>query len=266
MRNVLLLPAEGLLRNPAFDTIFIVGFTVVAVTAGLMVTVESSLFVPILLFDLWFLGYHHVVSTYTRLTFDLDSFRKNQDLVLYLPIAVAVVVTLVAVQWGAWLITTIYFHWQWYHYTRQSEGISKAYAAKSKTKNLGNPSIARLAFYAVPLAALFNASYRSPELFLSMPFATLPITAEALTIVNVLAASAFLSWCAEQFKAAKAGKLALPYVLYMLSHFVIYCTAYIWIEKIDYGWLIINIWHNAYCSYSGHADAYDHCFSVQLHD
>ena len=58
------------LRDSRFDLSFIVGILGVSVATGLFVTRYPEWFVPVLIFDLWFLGYHHVISTYTRLCFD----------------------------------------------------------------------------------------------------------------------------------------------------------------------------------------------------
>lgn len=167
----------GLLRNPGFDMFFIVGIPLIAIASGLLVMYDNNLFLPVLAADLWFLGYHHVISTYTRLAFDKQSLLEHKALVFYLLPAVCLAVVLLAVYAGPWVVTTVYIYWQWWHYTRQSEGISRAYAGKSKDMQTGKP--------------------------------------------------------------------AVPYVAYVLSHFAIYFMAYLYHSNIDYGWLTINIWHNA---------------------
>ncbi len=53
----------GWLRGPAFDLSFIAGTTAIAVASGALVVMDPRLFVPILLLDLWLLGYHHVIAT-----------------------------------------------------------------------------------------------------------------------------------------------------------------------------------------------------------
>ena len=62
--------AEGLLRSPDFDMFFIAGIPLLAIATGLLVNYNNDLFLPVLAADLWLLGYHHVVATYTRLAFD----------------------------------------------------------------------------------------------------------------------------------------------------------------------------------------------------
>ena len=47
------------LRDARFDLSFIVGIFTVSVAAGLFVTRYQDWFWAVLIFDLWFLGYHH---------------------------------------------------------------------------------------------------------------------------------------------------------------------------------------------------------------
>ena len=237
--------AQGWLRSPSFDAFFIFGIATVAILCGLLCVWNNDLFLPILVADLWILGYHHVVSTYTRLTFDSESFKQHKYLVLLLFPAVALAVTL-TVLWGAiWIVPTTYLYWQWWHYTRQSEGISKAYAGKSRDKYIGNPRIVRWTFYAVPLLGIVTVSWRSPGAFLFLPLKTPPIADQVVLFMAAATTALLLMWSWEQIKAWRSGRLAVPYVLYVLSHFTIYGFAYVFIEEINYGWLVINIWHNA---------------------
>ena len=119
------------LRSPTFDLWFILGIPALAVVTGAIVIWAPDLFIPILIFDLWFLGYHHVVATYTRLCFDRKSFSEHWPLVALLPL-VALGTLAAAYMIGLWVIVSIYFYWQWFHYTRQSWGISRAYRGKER--------------------------------------------------------------------------------------------------------------------------------------
>jgi hypothetical protein len=235
----------GLLRSVEFDAFFVIGIPLIAIASGFLVTYDNNLFLPILAADLWLLGYHHVIATYTRLMFDKKSFVENRALVIYLFPAVALFVLLLAVYIGPWVVTTIYIYWQWWHYTRQSEGISKAYAGKSRGKEFGNPLILRATFYAVPVTAILALSNRAPAEFLYFALRTLPVADVVVTIAGVVTSALLIMWLIEQVKAYRAGKLAVPYVIYVISHFVVYYVAYIHLREINYGWLTINIWHNA---------------------
>ena len=70
-------PREGMLRGTGFDLTFIVGLALMSLACATAVTAEPSLFVPLLLLDLWLLGYHHVIATFTRLAFDRESFAEG---------------------------------------------------------------------------------------------------------------------------------------------------------------------------------------------
>lgn len=235
----------GWLRGPAFDLFFIVGIATIAIGSGLLVTWNNDLFLPVLAADLWILGYHHVVSTYTRLAFDSESFAEYKGLIIYLFPAVAIAVVVLVMAAGLWLVPTVYLYWQWWHYTRQSEGISKAYAGRSAHKPPGDPLFTRAVFYAVPLTGILVVSSRSPDTFLFMPLKTLPVAEPVVQAAAVATAALVVVWLYYQVRAWMAGKLAVTYVLYVLSHFTIYLFAYVFLQKIDYGWLIINVWHNA---------------------
>jgi uncharacterized membrane protein len=235
----------GLLRNPQFDAFFVIGIPLIAIASGFLVTYDNDLFLPILAADLWILGYHHVIATYTRLAFDKQSFGEHKGLIIYLFPAVALAVIALAALGGAWVVSTVYLYWQWWHYTRQSEGISKAYARKSADKEFGNPFILRAAFYAVPVAGILALSARSPAQFLYIPLRTLPVADFIVAGTMLVTAALVIMWLIEQVKAYRRDKLAVPYVAYVISHFAIYYFAYIHFEEINYGWLTVNMWHNA---------------------
>src|SRR3954453_22186514 len=124
-------PARGWLRNPQFDFTLIALCAGWALAAGAVIVAEPKWFWPILFLDVWLLGYSHVVSTFTRLAFDRESFRQHRMLLLPLPIAVAGCTIALAIAVGPWLIATVYLYAQWFHYTRQSYGISRMYLRKA---------------------------------------------------------------------------------------------------------------------------------------
>ena len=124
-------PAFAWLRNPQFDFTLIVVVASWALAAGAAIVVQPSLFWPILFLDVWLLGYTHVVSTFTRLAFDRESFRQHRMLLIPLPVVVAAFTIGIALVVGEWLVATVYLYAQWFHYTRQSYGISRMYLRKA---------------------------------------------------------------------------------------------------------------------------------------
>ena len=238
------LPA-GWLRNPTFDLNFIFGITALAVISGTVVVIEPRLFVPILVADLWLLGYHHVISTYTRLCFDRQSFRSNRFLLIcLLPIVAAGVVAL-GVGIGIWAVASLYFYWQWFHYGRQSWGISRIYRRKAGGSDRENPWLNQAIFYLVPLWGILHRSHQNPDSFLGIELRVVPIPTLVVDVVAVLALLALAYWLVTRLIAWWRGTLPLAHTLYMVSHFVVFFVGYILIDDINRGWLVVNIWHNA---------------------
>ena len=237
--------APGWLRSRSFDLTFIVGVAALAIASGWLVVNDPRLFAPILLLDLWLLGYHHVIATYTRLCFDRVSFREHRFLLFGLPFLVLGATVALAYGIGLWTLTTIYLYWQWFHYTRQSYGISKAYKRKSGAPLAEDDRLAVVTLYLTPLWGILYRSNQAPETFLWLELRVIPVPDIAVQIAGVLAAAAFLWWFATRLYAWLQGRLPLAHSLYLLSHHLVFFVGYVLIQDITYGWLVINIWHNA---------------------
>jgi hypothetical protein len=237
-------PAPGWLSGVRFDLLFVVGTAVLGLAAAVSTQIEPSLFAVILVADLWLLGYHHVIATFTRLTFDTESFRSYSWLVTKLPFAVAAVVLAMALGIGAWTLPTLYLYWQWWHYTRQSYGVARMYRLKTpQAKDSGWEM--KAALYLLPLTGILYRSYQSPDEFLGMELKVIPVPFEAVVFCGALAVVALCWWAVKQYLAWREGALPLAYNLYMLSHTAVFGVGYLAIPNIDHGWLAINIWHNS---------------------
>ena len=125
----------GWLRGLAFDSTYILGIASLAVACGAIVVSNPTLFPVVFLLNAWLLGQHHVVSTFTRLTFDKESLREHRFLVTWLPVLMLGAVLLACLALGTWILTTVYLYWQWWHYTRQSYGVSRIYQRKGGVEN-----------------------------------------------------------------------------------------------------------------------------------
>lgn len=108
----------GWMRNASFDLVFIVGVAALALLTGWLSVANPALFPLLLILNVWILGYHHVIATFTRLVFDVESLQQYKFLVTWLPVIVAIAVVLAVVSVGPWLLATTYLYWQWFHYTR----------------------------------------------------------------------------------------------------------------------------------------------------
>lgn len=233
------------LRNPRFDLSFIVGIPAFAILTGLVTVWQPHLFYPILIFDLWFLGYHHVISTYTRLCFDRKSFSEHWPLlVVFLPLVTAGTLA-AAYALGLWVIVSIYFYWQWFHYTRQSWGISRAYRGKERTALYEDGWLDQAIFYALPVLGILYRSHQDPGTFIGLELRVVPVMSAMVDVAAAATAALLAFWTYRRFQAWREGRLAAAHTLYMLTHFAIFVVGYLAIADITYGWLVINIWHNA---------------------
>lgn len=235
----------GWLRGPGFDLTFIAGLLVAAATTGLVVVHYPALFLPILAFDLWFLGYHHVISTYTRLCFDRHSLIQHRELLTTLPLLV-IAGTLAAISvFGLWIVISVYFYWQWFHYTRQSWGVSRAYRGKDRGALYEDGWLDQAIFYALPVLGILHRSHQDSGLFIGMELKVIPVPAIAVDVATAAALLLLSVWVWRRIQAWREGRLAALHTLYMTSHFAIFTIGYLAISDVSYGWLAINMWHNA---------------------
>lgn len=231
----------GWLLGFNFDATLIIGVAVLALTAGIIATFKPSLFETLLLLDLWFLGYHHVVATFTRLAFDVESFQKNKFLVIWLPLICVIVIVPVVLATGPWILATTYLYWQWYHYMRQGYGIARIYQRKADPKNRSEDYV----LYALPIAGILYRSCQKSPTFLGMELKYFPVPEVLAQAAIVLAVVSVVYWIFIQIQKYQRGELTLAYPLFVTTHLMVFATAYIIIPNIDHGWLVINVWHNA---------------------
>ena len=233
------------LCDAGFDSAFILGGIALALVSGTAIVIEPSLFYPILLLDLWVLGYHHVVATFTRLCFDRASFEERRWMIVHLLPIVAAVTILFAWQVGLWSVVTVYFYWQWWHYARQSWGISRAYRRADSKALYEDGWLDHAIFYSVPVWGILLRSSQDHTHFIGMELWTLPVPVPVADIAGYAAAALMAVWAARRLLALIQGQLAMVHTLYMLTHIAIFSVAYIWLDDITFGWLMINIWHNS---------------------
>jgi hypothetical protein len=235
----------GWLRSPGFDLGFVLGVAGLALASGAVVVRYPALFMPVVLADLWLLGYHHVIATYTRLCFDRASLKQHGFLLIGLPVIVLAAVLCMVAGLGLWSIVSLYFYWQWFHYARQSWGVSRAYRGKAEHPVDGDKRLDQVIFYLVPLWGVLHRSAQAPDAFLGLPIHFVPMPEFVATTVGVASLTAVAWFAATRVQAWREGRLPLAHTFYMATHFVIFYVAYVWIEDTSSGWLVANIWHNA---------------------
>jgi hypothetical protein len=235
----------GWLRGPGFDIGFIAGTTAIAVVSGALVVMEPRLFAPILLLDLWLLGYHHVIATYTRLCFDRESTRQSRFLIFGLPFVVFGATLALALGFGLWVLGSVYLYWQWFHYTRQSWGISQIYRRKAGGLKSEGEALTKAMFYLLPLWGILYRSWQAPETFLGIELRVIPVPGVLVDLVAAAAIATLAAWAVLRVRALLRGQESLAHTFYVASHIAVFAISYIIIEDVTYGWLVVNIWHNA---------------------
>jgi hypothetical protein len=234
----------GWLRGFGFDSTFILGVAALAVACGAVVVSNPALFFVMFGLNAWLLGYHHVVSTFTRLTFDKDSLNEHRFLVTWLPLMVLAAVLIACIALGAWLLTTVYLYWQWWHYTRQSYGISRIYQRKA---GLDNDLLNKLVIYALPVWGILNRSAQAPDKFLFMDVRVVPVPSWLVAVAGAVAVAITGWWFLRVTRDWFLGNLSLAHTLYVCSHLLVFGLGYIAIADINHGWLVLTVWHN--CQY-----------------
>ena len=233
------------LHDARFDLVFIVGVLALASGSGAIVVAFPQLFWWIVVVDLWVLGYHHVVSTYTRLCFDRQSLKSHPFLVFGLLPIIALVVFAAGMTVGLWIVVTVYFYWQWFHYARQNWGISRAYRGKDPDALYEDRWADQAIFYALPVLGVVYRSDQNPGEFLGLPLVVLAVPHWLTIVCAVLTAVLLAYWVVRRVQAWRSGRLAVVHTLYMTCHFAIFAIGYLIIDDISFGWLAINMWHNA---------------------
>lgn len=238
------------LRGPAFDRALVAVPLLLALAAGHVVLAAPGLFLTVFLVDTWLLGFHHVVATWSKLGLAPDDRREALGFALLLPLAVAAALG-VAAAGGEAAVWTVFFYWQWWHYTRQAWGISRVLARRA---GRGPDLLAAVVLHAWPVAGLANRAHEEFGFFVA-PMHHPPVPAEVVILLVGLAAAATLAWAAREVRDLRRGQGAPLHAAFLVTHTVMFAWGYLVTEGMT-GWLVVNIWHNAqYLLFVWHAHA-----------
>jgi hypothetical protein len=241
-----LAPPRTCIKSDAFDAGLLILPLLTGLAAASTVLASPGLFTGLLVADLWLLGYHHVVATYTRLAFTADAVRRNRFLAVDLLVLMTAATLGLAFTAGAWVVATAFLYLQWFHYMRQGYGLARMYfRATAEGQVAGARDLpADLVIYLVPIYAIAARSASMGTTFLDLPVRTLVLPGEAIAVLGFAAAVAVVAWAARSVVSLLRGTLDTLYAGFVLSHVAIFLVAYVAIEDANVGWLAINVWHN----------------------
>jgi len=232
----------GWIRDARFDMALITGAAALALAFGAVVTARPELLVPLIFIDQWGLGYQHVIATFTRLTFDSDSLRQHRFLVFGLPPLLLGLVMALNGWLGAEAVMTVYFYWQWFHYTRQSYGVERMYWRKAGAGDGASRNAALL--YAVAVWGVLHRSFQGDS-FLGVDLWWFPVPQAVVTAAGVVTVVLLGVYLLDRVRDYRQGRLRLGHTLFLVSHVVVFAVAYLAIADVTMGWLVLNVWHNA---------------------
>ena len=201
------------IRSREFDSTLLLAPIFAGLAAALVVTADPRLYPFLLVADLWLLGYHHVVATYTRLAFDTQSLRRNRVLAVDLLVGVTLVTLGVAMTAGAWVIASAFLYLQWFHYMRQGYGIARMYyRATPDGQTPGSRDLAAdFAIYLVPIYGIAARTSTMGDKFLGLPVKVLVLPEAVVTLLGIMAAAAVIAWAVKATRAAMNDTLDLQY-------------------------------------------------------
>jgi hypothetical protein len=239
-------PPRSYVWNGSFDNTLLVAPIALGLLAAAVVMSDPAMYAAVVLADLWFLGYHHVVSTYTRLGFSSHSLRQNRFLAVDLLVVIVLVTTALAFTAGAWAVASAFLYLQWLHYMRQGYGISRMYFRTTPAGQAGGARdlVADAVIYTVPIYAIAYRSSTMGDMFLAMPVKTMVPPQALVTLLAVAAAVAVGAWFVRMGLRAASDTADLRYEGFILSHVVIFMCGYVWTADANVGWLAIDVWHN----------------------
>lgn len=238
----------GWLLSPGYDLTLILGVFTLAICSGVTVALRPDWFFYVFMADIWLLGYHHVISTFTKLAGTKEDRQENRFLIYYLPLIVLGATMALGMAIGIWAIITVYFFWQWYHYVRQSYGIAVFYTRKQEkpAPNLDEEKLLNnLVIWSVPIWGVLHRCAQGWEKFLFLDIWLPPVPLLVVQLAGVVAFASTLAWVTTRIIAWSQNRLPLAHTFFVASHICTFYVGYVAIDNINIGWLTANIWHNA---------------------
>jgi hypothetical protein len=226
-----------------YDVVFIFGTFALALTLGALASISASMLMAVVFLDVWLFANPHIIATYTRIGSNKADVKKHWFLIFILPALVLVAVAVIAVAYEVAGLFTFYLFAQTYHVSRQSFGIARAYKRLAPQPFLQD-RLSQGLIYLFPLWGLLNWCAQDSAVFLGYPI-SLPVVSPVLVnTIGGIAVVAAVWWVLRQYRKAPSDGSSQRHDWFLVSHVCIFAVAYLWVNDLTLGWLMVNIWHN----------------------
>jgi hypothetical protein len=233
------------IRSASYDMALLLGTALLAFVCAGLLSSQPTLFPMVYLFDLWGLGYPHVISTFTRFPFRTDETETDRFLLRTLPLLCLGGILGLYFMAGTWLVVTVYFYWQWFHTMRQGYGIARIYQRKYPEVSPYYDALCMALVYAIPTWGILRWSHLNPAKFLYLDLRCIPTPEWLVQVAAVISCTLLVLWTLQQIRLYLRGKLLWTHSLFILTHSVVFGLGYLWLDDINTGFVITNVWHNS---------------------
>jgi hypothetical protein len=232
------------IKDYRFDLGFIVGIAFLAAAMSGVTVYWPLLFIPMLTVHSWLFGYEHLWATYSKLVAHPDDRARHRTLIYLVPPLVLLGIYSVGQSFGLLGLYLIYFVGQLFHTVRQSWGLAQQYRRQAGGLTWDPVRLSEITLWSVPIWGFLHRCSQRPDEFLFQDFWLPPVPRLAVHIAAVSAGVLWSYWFYTRISALRRGELALGHTLYMISHLLVFLSAYVLIDELCSGWLLVNVWHN----------------------
>lgn len=212
-----------------------------ALSAGALAAWSTPMMLAILYIDVWLFANPHVVATYTRIHAISSSVRTHWALIFVAPVLILAGLTLIALAYEVAGLFALYFVMQAFHVARQSHGIAKRFDHRLQMPYQRLPYFL---IYIFPVWGYLHRSAQAPTSFLGYPIWLPPVSQELVLGISIVAVVGALWWLARLWHCKGTGPANELFNGFIFSHLLVSLVAYVWIDDITVGWLVVNVWHN----------------------
>ena len=244
MQTQALAASPGWLKDKTFDLTLVVGITLLACAMGLSSAFVPALFLPLLAVHTWCFGFDHVIATFTRLAGSREDRERHRFLIYALPPLVFVFLFGVSRLAGIGWLSTGYFFFQWFHTTRQSWGLAQHYRRVAGGIPNDPVWLSEITLWAIPVTGLLHRCQQQPAQFLFNDLYLPLVPASLVTLAGLVSAALVLRFFVSRVRAYRAGVFPAAHTLYFCTHLLVFTLAYLAIDDLHAGWLLVNVWHN----------------------